>query len=286
MNYQWYPGHMTKAKRMMQENIKLIDLIIELVDARIPMSSRNPDIDELGKGKSRIILLNKSDLADAGLNQEWESFFKEKGYFVQQLNAKTGAGIKNIQALVQESCKEKIERDRKRGIINRPVRAMVVGIPNVGKSTLINQISGRKGAKAENRPGVTRGKQWVTVDAGLQLLDTPGILWPKFEDPEVGMMLAFTGAVKEGVIDVEELACRLMELLLEYYPETLKERYKVEAPKGTRGYELLEMAGKNRGYLLARGEIHTERMAKVLLDEFRSGKLGKFTLEQPKEAEL
>ena len=167
--------------------------------------------------------------------------------------------------------------------MNRPLRVMVVGIPNVGKSTLINQISGRKGAKAENRPGVTRGKQWVTVDAGLQLLDTPGILWPKFEDPEVGMMLAFTGAVKEGVIDMEELACRLMELLLRYYPSTLEERYRVTAPAGTPGYELLEMAGKNRGFLLAKGEIHTERMAKVLLDEFRSGKLGKFTLEQPKE---
>ena len=167
--------------------------------------------------------------------------------------------------------------------MNRPVRLMVVGIPNVGKSTLINQISGRKGAKAENRPGVTRGKQWVTVDAGLQLMDTPGILWPKFEDPEVGMMLAYTGAVKEGIIDIEELSCRLMELLLKYYPQTLKERYKVEAPEGTPGWQLLEMAGRARGFLMARAEVNTERMAKVLLDEFRSGKLGKFTLEMPEE---
>ena len=221
MNYQWYPGHMTKAKRMMQENIKLIDLIIELVDARIPMSSRNPDIDELGKGKSRIILLNKSDLADARLNQEWESFFKEKGYFVQQLNAKTGAGIKNIQALVQESCKEKIERDRKRGIINRPVRAMVVGIPNVGKSTFINSFAGKACAKTGNKPGVTKGKQWIRLNKNLELLDTPGILWPKFEDQKIGERLALIGSINDEILHVDELAVALIRNLKNSYLDLL-----------------------------------------------------------------
>ena len=278
MNYQWYPGHMTKAKRMMQENSKLIDLIIELVDARIPMSSRNPDIDELGKGKSRIILLNKSDLADAGLNQEWESFFKEKGYFVQQLNAKTGAGIKNIQALVQESCKEKIERDRKRGIINRPVRAMVVGIPNVGKSSFINRIAGNNRAKAENRPGVTRGNQWFTVDKQLELLDTPGVLWPKFEDKTVGEHLAFTGAVTDRILDTEWLAMQLLSLLSREYPEKITARYGIELTDDS--YELLCRIGKKRGMMIRGGETDTERAANMLLEEYRSCKIGNITLER------
>lgn len=285
MNIQWYPGHMTKSRRQIEADLKQVDAVCEIVDARIPLSSRNPDIDAICGSKPRMIVLNRMDLADPAATSRWKSYFEKKGMAVIATDCKTKRGISGFTPAARKACAEKLQRDAAKGM-NRPLRVMVVGIPNVGKSTLINQISGRKGAKAENRPGVTRGKQWVTVDAGLQLLDTPGILWPKFEDPEVGMMLAFTGAVKEGVIDVEELACRLMELLLECYPETLKERYKVEAPQGTRGYELLEMAGKNRGYLLARGEIHTERMAKVLLDEFRSGKLGKFTLEQPKEAEL
>ena len=285
MNIQWYPGHMTKTRRQIEADLKQVDAVCEIVDARIPLSRRNPDIDAICGSKPRMIVLNRMDLADPAATSRWKSYFEKKGMAVIATDCKTKRGISGFTPAARKACTEKLQRDAAKGM-NRPLRVMVVGIPNVGKSTLINQISGRKGAKAENRPGVTRGKQWVTVDAGLQLLDTPGILWPKFEDQEVGMMLAFTGAVKEGVIDVEELACRLMELLLEYYPETLKERYKVEAPKGTRGYELLEMAGKNRGYLLARGEIHTERMAKVLLDEFRGGKLGKFTLEQPKEAEL
>lgn len=282
MNIQWYPGHMTKTRRQIEADLKQVDAVCEIVDARIPMSSRNPDIDAICGNKPRMIVLNRMDLADPAATNRWKTYFEKKGMAVIATDCKTKRGISGFTPAARTACAEKLARDAAKGM-NRPLRVMVVGIPNVGKSTLINQISGRKGAKAENRPGVTRGKQWVTVDAGLQLLDTPGILWPKFEDPEVGMMLAFTGAVKEGVIDVEELACRLLELLLSFYPQTLADRYKVEAPQGTPGYELLEMAGKNRGYLLSRGEIHTERMAKVLLDEFRSGKLGKFTLEQPKE---
>ena len=284
MNIQWYPGHMTKTRRQIEADLKQVDAVCEIVDARIPVSSRNPDIDAICGNKPRMIVLNRMDLADPAATSRWKTYFEKKGMAVIATDCKTKRGISGFTPAARTACAEKLARDAAKGM-NRPLRVMVVGIPNVGKSTLINQISGRKGAKAENRPGVTRGKQWVTVDAGLQLLDTPGILWPKFEDPEVGMMLAFTGAVKEGVIDVEELSCRLLELLLAYYPQTLKERYKVEAPQGTPGYELLEMAGKNRGYLLSRGEIHTERMAKMLLDEFRSGKLGKFTLEQPKEEE-
>ena len=282
MNIQWYPGHMTKTRRQIEADLKQVDAVCEIVDARIPVSSRNPDIDAICGNKPRIIVLNRMDLADPAATKKWAAYFKNKGMSVIATDCKTRKGIADFTPAAKIACKEKLERDAARGM-NRPLRVMVVGIPNVGKSTLINQISGRKGAKAENRPGVTRGKQWVTVDSSLLLLDTPGILWPKFEDPEVGMMLAFTGAVKEGVIDLEELACRLMELLHKFYPQTLLTRYKVEAPEGTKGWELLEMAGKNRGYLLARGEIHLERMAKVLIDEFRSGKLGKFTLEMPEE---
>ena len=282
MNIQWYPGHMTKTRRQIEADLKQVDAVCEIVDARIPMSSRNPDIDAICGTKPRIIVLNRMDLADPNATKKWAAYFKSKGMAVLATDCKTRRGIADFTPAARLACAEKLERDAKRGM-NRPLRVMVVGIPNVGKSTLINQISGRKGAKAENRPGVTRGKQWVTVDSGLQLLDTPGILWPKFEDPEVGMMLAYTGAVKEGVIDIEELSCRLMELLHKYYPQTLLERYKVEAPEGTPGWELVEMAGRKRGYLISGGEVNTERMSKVLLDEFRGGKLGKFTLEMPEE---
>lgn len=281
MNYQWYPGHMTKAKRMMQENIKLIDLIIELVDARIPMSSRNPDIDELGKGKSRIILLNKSDLADAGLNQEWESFFKEKGYFVQQLNAKTGAGIKNIQALVQESCKEKIERDRKRGIINRPVRAMVVGIPNVGKSTFINSFAGKACVKTGNKPGVTKGKQWIRLNKNLELLDTPGILWPKFEDQKIGERLALIGSINDEILHVDELAVALIRNLKNSYLDLLEKRYDITIDEDA--YDTLKKIAIARK-CLQKGELpDVDRASSMLLEDFRSGKLGRITLERPEE---
>lgn len=281
MNYQWYPGHMTKAKRMMQENIKLIDLIIELVDARIPMSSRNPDIDELGKGKARIILLNKSDLADAGLNQEWENFFKEKGYFVQPLNAKSGAGIKNIQALVQESCKEKIERDRKRGIINRPVRAMVVGIPNVGKSTFINSFAGKACAKTGNKPGVTKGKQWIRLNRNLELLDTPGILWPKFEDQKIGEHLALIGSINDEILHVDELAVALIRNLKNSYLDLLEKRYNITMDEDA--YDTLKKIAIARR-CLQKGELpDVDRASSMLLEDFRSGKLGRITLERPEE---
>ena len=284
MNIQWYPGHMTKTRRQIEADLKQVDAVCEIVDARIPVSSRNPDIDSICGAKPRIVVLNRMDLADPVATKNWMAYFHSKGMAAVATDCKTRKGIGDFQPAVRSVLKEKIERNAARGM-NRPVRVMVVGIPNVGKSTLINQISGRKGAKAENRPGVTRGKQWVTVDNGLLLLDTPGILWPKFEDPDVGMKLAYTGAVKENIIDTEELACRLAELLHKYYPQALADRYGLEAEPETPGYELLEQMGKKRGYLLARGEINTERMAKVLLDEYRAGKLGHFTLEMPEELE-
>ena len=282
MNIQWYPGHMTKTRRQIEADLKQVDAVCEIVDARIPMSSRNPDIDSICGSKPRIIVLNRVDLADPAITKKWLQYFRQKGMAAIAVDCKHRKGINEFIPAVRSVLKEKLERDAAKGM-NRAMRVMVVGIPNVGKSTMINQISGRKGAKAENRPGVTRGKQWVTVDSSLLLLDTPGILWPKFEDPNVGMMLAYTGAVKENVIDTEELAYRLMELLWKYYPNTVKERYKVDMPEDTPGYELLEEAGRKRGFLLARGEINTERMAKVLLDEYRSGKLGYFTLEAPED---
>ena len=244
MSYQWYPGHMTKARRMMQENIKLIDLVIELVDARIPISSRNPDIDELGKGKSRIILLNKSDLADPVWNKKWVEYFAAKGIGVLEINSRTGMGIKSIQGLVQEVCKEKIERDRKRGIVNRPVRAMVVGIPNVGKSTFINSFAGKACAKTGNKPGVTKGKQWIRLNKGLELLDTPGILWPKFEDQQVGMRLAFIGSMNDEILIPDELACDLIGAIKELYPKALQERYAAD-PVG-KPIEILEAVAESR----------------------------------------
>ena len=282
MNIQWYPGHMTKTRRQIESDLKQVDAVCEIVDARIPISSRNPDVDAICAGKPRIIVLNRMDLADAAATKMWLSFFREQGMAAVATDCKSKKGISSFQPAVRSVLKEKIARNEAKGM-NRPLRVMIVGIPNVGKSTLINQISGRKGAKAENRPGVTRGKQWVTVDNSLLLLDTPGILWPKFEDPNVGMMLAYTGAVKEAVIDTEELACRLAELLLKYYPQTLQDRYGIEISEAMPGYQLIEEMGRKRGYLLARGEIHTERMAKVLLDEYRSGKLGYFTLEMPED---
>ena len=280
MNIQWYPGHMTKTRRQIEADLKQVDAVCEIVDARIPASSRNPDIDAICGDKPRIMILNRIDLADPAATQRWADHFRSKGMAVVMTDCKSRKGITSFQPTVRSVLKEKSERNAARGM-NKPVRAMIVGIPNVGKSTFINQVSGRKGAKAENRPGVTRGKQWVTVDNGLLLLDTPGILWPKFEDPNTGMMLAYTGAVKDGILDIEELACNLIALLHKRYPEALKERYGIEAEQGTPGYELLEMAGRRRGYLVSGGEINTERMAKVLVDEYRNAKLGKFTLEEP-----
>ena len=282
MNIQWYPGHMTKTRRQMEADLKLVDAVCEIVDARIVISSRNPDIDSICGNKPRIVILNRLDLADPDATNRWVNYFKSKGMAAVATDCKSRKGITAFTPAVRQLLHEKIERDAAKGM-TKALRIMVVGIPNVGKSTLINQISGRKGAKAENRPGVTRGKQWVTVDSGLLLLDTPGILWPKFEDPNVGMMLAYTGAVKDGIMDLEELSSRLMSLLWQRYPEKLKERYGIDCPAETHGWELLQAAGKKRGYLLSRGEIDTERMAKVLLDEFRGGKLGRFTLETPED---
>ena len=280
MNIQWYPGHMTKTRRLMEADLKLVDAVCEIVDARIPISSRNPDIDSICGNKPRIIILNRMDLADPTATKAWAQYFKSKGMAAVPTDCKSRKGISSFVPAVRSVLQEKIQRNAAKGM-NKPLRVMIVGIPNVGKSTLINQISGRKGAKAENRPGVTRGKQWVTVENSLLLLDTPGILWPKFDDPEVGMKLAYTGAVKEDILDIEELACYLMKLLWTHYPDAVRARYGIDMPEDAKGWELLEAAGRKRGFLLARGEIHTERMAKVLLDEYRSGKLGKFTLEMP-----
>ena len=286
MNIQWYPGHMTKTRRMMEENLKLVDAVCELLDARIPISSRNPDMDSICGNKPRLVILNRIDLADPAMVRRWSDYFKSKGMAVVATDCKSKKGINNFVPAVRELLAEKLQRYAEKGQLGRPLKIMVVGIPNVGKSTFINQIAGRKGAKAENRPGVTRGKQWVTVDQGLLLLDTPGILWPKFEDPKVGIRLAYTGAVKDDVIDVESLACHLMEMLWQQYPDAVRERYKVDMPAEAEGWELLEAAGRKRGFLVSGGEVHTERMARVLLEEYRSCKLGRFTLETPEMLEV
>lgn len=279
MNYQWYPGHMTKARRQMQEDLKLIDLMIELVDARVPAASRNPDIDELGKNKARLILLNKSDLADERANDAWMEYFKEKGYSVVKVNSRSGAGMKAINIAVQEACKEKIERDRKRGILNRPVRAMVVGIPNVGKSTFINAYAGRACAKTGNKPGVTKGKQWIRLSKQLELLDTPGILWPKFEDQQVGLHLAMIGSINDEILNVEELALSVIDYLTAEYPGILEKRFGFEGV--TDRVEILGEIARVRGCLKKGSELDYEKAARMLMDDFRSGKLGRITLEKP-----
>ena len=279
MNYQWYPGHMTKAKRMMQEDIKLVDLVIELVDARIPMSSRNPDIDKLGAGKGRMVLLNKCDLSDPKRNKEWVEYFKNKDITVIEINSKNGNGMKLIQNAVNEACKEKRERDKKRGILNRPIRAMVVGIPNVGKSTFINSYAGRACTKTGNKPGVTKGKQWIRLGKGLELLDTPGILWPKFEDQEVGMKLAFIGSINDEILLEDELAIDLIRFLNIQYPGSIEKRFGIE--EGKSASDVLEMIGKVRGCYKKGNEIDYDKAASILMDEFRAGKLGRMTLEIP-----
>ncbi|MDR1771653.1 MAG: ribosome biogenesis GTPase YlqF [Hungatella sp.] len=278
MNIQWYPGHMTKAKRAMKEDIKLIDLIIELVDARVPLSSRNPDIDELGAGKARIVLLNKSDLADERCNIAWESYFVAKGCHVVKVNSRSGAGLKQINGVVQEACKEKIERDRRKGILNRPVRAMVVGIPNVGKSTFINSFAGKACAKTGNRPGVTKGNQWIRLNKSLELLDTPGILWPKFEDQQVGIKLALIGSVNDEILNKDELAMELIRFVTKEYPKVLSERYGIETEDA---FEVLKQVAKARACLAKGGELDLVKASNLLIDDFRSGKLGRMTLESP-----
>lgn len=280
MNYQWYPGHMTKAKRQMQEDIKLIDLIIEVVDARIPLSSRNPDIDELGKNKARMVLLNKSDLADPTINKQWVEYFKEKGIHTLEVNSKTGMGLKAIQGTVKEACKEKIERDRKRGIKNRPVRAMVVGIPNVGKSTFINSFAGKACAKTGNKPGVTKGKQWIKLNKELELLDTPGILWPKFEDQATGMRLAFIGSINDEILVMEELATDFIRYITEIYPKAICDHYGVDVTTPA-DHHMLEQIAIARKCLVAGGEPDIAKAARMLMDDYRGGRLGRITLERP-----
>lgn len=278
MNIQWYPGHMTKAKRAMKEDIKLIDLIVELVDARVPLSSRNPDIDVLGANKARLILLNKSDLASEQHNERWAEWFRSKGYFVVKVNSRSGAGLKQINSAVQEACKEKIERDRRRGILNRPVRAMVVGIPNVGKSTFINSFAGKACTKTGNKPGVTKGNQWIRLNKSLELLDTPGILWPKFEDQRVGLRLAFIGSINDEILNKDELAVKLLKFLVAHYPERVENRY---AYAGQDAREALAQVAVSRSCLAKGGELDLNKAARILLDDFRSGKLGRITLEYP-----
>lgn len=285
MNIQWYPGHMTKTRRMIAEQIKNVDAVCEILDARIPVSSRNPDVDELTAGKPRLVVLNRVDQADPGETRRWTAYFREKGYAVLEANAKGGAGTAQFAAAVRELLRDKLAAWAQRGQAGRTVRVMVLGIPNVGKSTFINKVARRKTARAEDRPGVTRSKQWVPVDSTLELLDTPGILWPRFDDPEVGKRLAFTGAIKDDVVDMEELACYLMDYLGRRYAPVLEERYKIDVQPEDSGYDLLEKAGRKRGFLMRGAQVDTQRMARVLLDEFRGGKLGRFTLETVEDAQ-
>ena len=284
-NLSWFPGHMTKTKRMIVAEIGHMDAVCEIVDARIPLSSRNPDVDEMTAGKPRLIVLNRVDQADPRETKRWAAYFRENGCAVLEANAKGGAGTAQFAAAVRELLRDKLAAYAAKGQVGRVVRVMVLGIPNVGKSTFINKVAKRKTARAEDRPGVTRSKQWVPVDATLELLDTPGILWPRFDDPEVGKRLAFTGAVKDDVLDIEELACYLMDYLAAHYADVLTERYKITVEDGDSGYDLLEKAGRKRGFLMRGAQVDTERMARILLDEFRGGKLGRFTLETVEEVQ-
>ena len=280
-NINWYPGHMAKTRRMLEENLKQVDAVCELLDARIPRSCRNPDIASLCGQKPRMIVLNRSDMADPDGTARWAAHLRKEGYAVLATDCKNRKGISQFVPTVRELLGEKLARYADKGLVGKQLKLMIVGIPNVGKSTLINQVAKNKSAKAENRPGVTRGKQWITVDQGLLLLDTPGILWPKLDDPEVGQHLAYTGAINDDILDCERLACSLAGLLWEKYPSALRARYGIELPEDAEGFEILEACGRKRGFLVAGGEVNTERMAKTLLDEFRNGKLGRFTLEEP-----
>lgn len=281
MNIQWYPGHMAKARRMMSENVRLVDIVCEIIDARIPVSSSNPEITKIIGVKPRLLIMNRVDLADSGVTKQWRAHFKNKSVPVLETDSKSGKGISGFSAAVREVMKEKLQKNAAKGMSSKALRAMVVGIPNVGKSTFINKVAKRKAAVASDRPGVTRGKQWIAVDKSLELLDTPGLLWPKLEGPETGVNLAFTGAVKDDIIDIQELAARLMQRLSREYPRLLAERYKLEIPESATGYELLEMAAGKRGFLISGGQVDTLRMSAILLDEFRGGKIGRISLEKP-----
>ena len=280
---QWFPGHMAKTRRKIGENLQLVDVVAEVVDARIPMSSRNPELDALTAKKPRLVVLNKADMADAGATRRWMAYFQQKGYAVMTADCKSGAGIQRFVPLLRELLSDKLAAKVQKGIKNPLIRVMVVGIPNVGKSSFINRLTAGGKAKVEDRPGVTRQNQWFTVEGGVQLLDTPGVLWPKFEDITVARHLAFTGAIKDEILDIEEMACLLLEVLRVGYPQLLTERYKLPGDMPTDGYELLQMVGKKRGMLVRGGEVDTERAAIMLLDEYRAGKIGKLTLEFPEE---
>ena len=282
MNIQWYPGHMTKAKRAMKEDVKLVDLVIELVDARAPLASRNPDIDSLAAGKGRVILLNKADLASEKANAVWITYFESQGFQVMKIDARAKATLKQLNALIQEACKEKIERDRRRGILNRPVRAMVVGIPNVGKSTFINSFPGKAAAKTGNKPGVTKGNQWIRLNKTLELLDTPGILWPRFEDQQVGLHLALIGSINDQILNKDELACELISLLEKDYPQVVKDRFGIENVEEDR-VKVLEEIARSRACLMKGGELDLARASALLLDDFRAGKLGRISLEKAED---
>lgn len=287
----WYPGHMAKAKKMMQESIKLIDVVVEILDARIPMSSKNPDIDELAKGKYRVLLLNKSDMADEKKTAVWKKYYEDKGFFVSIVNSKTGAGVKATTEVIQKACQEKIERDRKKGILARPLRAMIAGIPNSGKSTFINSFAGKACTKTGNKPGVTIGKQWIRINKNVELLDTPGILWPKFEDQNIGLHIAFIGSINDDILFPEDMALELIKILMTDYPEVLKERYDIDVANVTNGTDtvvtsetavrILEIIGQKRGCLKKGAEIDLLKASKVLIDDFRTQKLGRITLEMP-----
>ncbi|WP_270740098.1 ribosome biogenesis GTPase YlqF [Massilioclostridium coli] len=280
---QWFPGHMKKTERLIEKNLPYVDVVVELIDARVPYSSRNPLLGKLIGNKPRVVLLNKCDMADPNVTAKWLRWFQQQGIPAMAIDCRTGKNIKKFQPFVREVLKETIERRANKGMIGRIVRVMVVGVPNVGKSTFINKLAGSKRAKAEDRPGVTRGKQWVHIENDVDLLDMPGVLWPKFEDPQVGIHLAFTGAIKDDVIDLEYLAMQLLEYLAQHYPERLKERFKLEDTSDMEAFERLEAVGRKRGMLISGGEVNTERAAIVTLDEYRSGKLGCISWEEPPE---
>lgn len=284
MHFQWYPGHMTKARRAMSEDIKLIDVVIELIDARVPLSSKNPDIDQLAQNKSRIILFNKNDMADEEKTRKWVQYYEENGFFTALVNSKSGKGVKNVQNVIMKACREKIERDRRRGILNRPIRAMVVGIPNVGKSTFINSFAGKACTKTGNKPGVTKGKQWIRLNKNVELLDTPGILWPKFEDQEVGLRLAYIGSIRDEILNVTELCLELIGYLENHYPDMLRAFYQSEWQAGTDRVEILGAVAEKRGCIKTGKELDYEKAARLLLDDFRNGRMGKVTLEDCREA--
>lgn len=279
MHFQWYPGHMTKAKRMMQENIKLIDIMVELVDARIPVSSKNPDIDDLARNKYRLIILNKADMADPEVTALWEEYYKQKGFLVAKVNSQKGTGVNEVKKLIDVACKEKKERDKKRGILNRPIRAMISGIPNVGKSTFINSFAGKACAKTGNKPGVTKGKQWIKINKNVELLDTPGILWPKFDDQVVGLRLALIGSIKEEILNTTEITLEFIKFLTANYPGVLEKRYGVDEKE--EALSILEEVAKCRGCMLKGNKYDIDKAALIILDDYRSLRLGRLSLERP-----